>query len=113
VQVGCYEIIGRQVTARFSITLSGWTGSPSGIVSVALGSPLPAAANVANDNGQCFFSGYTVTGLEASNIGIKGQILPNTSAAILLQDSNTASSTVTAAQFGAKGLLSGYCNYHS
>ncbi len=110
-QVGSYEKIGRQVTVRFDITLSGWTGSPTGNVEIS-GLPV-AAANTSNDYGTCAISNYTVTGLAASNIGITGLISPNTSVIILYQNSNTASSQITAAQAGTTATLIGFCNYHT
>jgi hypothetical protein len=110
-QVGSYERLGRQVTVRFDITLSGWTGSPSGNVEIS-GLPV-AAANTSNDYGTCAISNYAVTGLAASNIGITGLIAPNTSVIILYQNSNTASSLITAAQIGTTATLIGFCNYHT
>ena len=111
IQVGSYEKLGRQVTVRFDITLSGWTGSPTGNVQIS-GLPV-SSANTSNDYGTCSISNYTVTGLAASNIGISGLIAPNTSAIILYQNSNTASSQITAAQIGATATLIGFCNYHT
>jgi hypothetical protein len=110
-QIGSYEIIGRQVTARFSITLSGWTGSPTGNVSVS-GLPV-ASANTASDVGDCFITGYAVTGLASTNYGIHGQVAPNTTAAALTQNGNTSASLITAAQFGVTGSITGVCNYHT
>lgn len=114
-QVGTYEIIGRQVTARFSLTLSGWAGSPTGNVLVA-GLPV-AAANVASDFGTCHIILYTLTGagagLAASNIGITGFVTANTSQITLQQASNTATSNITTAQFGTTSTIIGICNYHT
>lgn len=111
IQVGSYEQIGRQITVRFTITLSGWTGSPTGNVNIA-GLPI-TSANVANDNGGCRLSNYTVTGLAASNISIAGEIAPNTSVITLTQASNTATTPITAAQIGTTASLVGTCVYHN
>lgn len=111
VQLGTYEIIGRQVTARFTIVLSGWTGSPTGNVLVG-GLPV-ASGGAANDNGQCHMTFYSVVGLAASNVGISGIISAATPATITLeQASNTGTSQPTAAQIGTTPTLSGICNYH-
>lgn len=110
IQVGTYEQIGRQVTVRFNITLSGWTGSPTGNVSVA-GLPL-TSANVANDIGACHFATYAVAGLLASNI-LTGQINPNTATLALGQVSSSVTSPVTQAQVGLTPTLVGTCSYHT
>jgi len=110
-RVGSYEQIGRQITARFSITLSGWTGSPTGNVSI---SGLPAtSANTANDFASCTIGFYTVTGLTAANVFVGGVINPNTSQIGLFQGSATTSANITAAQFGTTGTVFGSCNYHT
>ena len=105
---GTYEQIGRQVTVRFNITLSGWTGSPTGNVNIA-GLPVADADNY----GTCVISFYTVTGLAASNLGITGLIADTTSVIILYQNSSTASNKITAAQIGTTANLVGFCNYHT
>jgi hypothetical protein len=48
IQVGSYEIIGRQVMARFTIALTGWGGTPSGSVQISL--PVPSI-NISNEFG--------------------------------------------------------------
>lgn len=111
-QTGSYEQIGRQVTVRFYVQLSGtWTGSPTGNVSVA-GLPV-ASANTATDYGSCIISFYQVTGLAASNVGVTGFIAPNTSIINLFQASNTATTAITVAQFGVSGWVVGMCSYHT
>lgn len=102
-QQGSYERIGRQVSGRLIILLSGWTGSPTGNVSIS-GLPL-TSANVSNDFGGAMAFSYTVFGLAALSVGIGGVINPNTSAVILKQYSNTAGSAITAAQFGTTALI--------
>lgn len=111
VQVGSYEQIGRQVTVRFTMILSGWTGSPTGNISIT-GLPV-ASSNTTNDSGVCTIGNYNVTGLAASNIGIAGTISPNTSVILPIQQSNTSVSAITAAQFGTTGSLVGMCSYHT
>lgn len=109
-QVGSYEILGRTVNARFTIVLSGWTGSPSGNVSIT---GLPAAAtSAANDNGGCTITKYTVTGLASLNYGIGATIAPSATTAVLLSQGNTGTTNVTAAQTGATMTIAGVCNYH-
>ena len=110
-QVGSYEQIGRQITARFTLVLSGWTGSPTGNVSLA-GLPV-TSANVTNDYGTCQISNYIVTGLAASNYGMAASIAPNSTTASLTSEGNTSTSSVTAAQFGTTGQIIGVCHYHS
>jgi len=111
VQVGSYERIGRQVTLRFTVTLSNWTGSPTGNV-IITGLPLPAA-NVTNDSGSCFMSSYAVAGMTALNYGITGIIAPNTSTIALRSGSNTFTNTITAAQAGTTPTFTGMCNYRA
>lgn len=108
-QVGSYEAIGRQVNVRFSIALSGWTGSPTGTVNIS-GLPF-TSANVANDLGVCHFATYVVAGLLASNI-LTAQINPNATTLPLGQVSSTVTSAVTAAQVGTTPTLIGWCQYH-
>jgi|SRR5882762_437271 len=110
-QVGSYEQIGRQVTARFSITLSGWTGSPTGNVSIS-GLPV-SSANAANDFASCSIGFYTVTGLTAANVFVGAVINPNSSQIGLFQGSSTTSANITAAQFGTAGTVFGSCHYHT
>lgn len=111
VQVGSYEQIGRQITVRFTITLSGWTGSPSGNISIT-GLPV-ASASATNDNGVCHLSNYTVSGLASLSYGMTGEIAPNTSVINLYQNSNSGTVAVTAAQAGTTPTLVGMCSYHN
>lgn len=109
-QVGSYEQIGRLVHVQFKIVLSGWTGTPSGNVTIT-GLPGAATATV-NDNGGCVVTSYTVTGLASTNYGIVGTIAPGTSAITLFSNGNTGTTNVTAAQTGTTPTLVGYCTYH-
>jgi len=113
IQSGSYEQIGRQVTIRFFIVISGWTGSPSGTVEIA-GLPF-TSANTSNDFGVCYYTEYVVTGLAASNFGMGGYITPNTAVAVVLQNGSTSAMGVSAAQFGtANGnQILGFCTYHT
>jgi len=110
IQVGSFEQIGRQITARFTLELSGWTGSPTGSVLIN-GLPV-ASANVTNDDGVCYISNYNVTGLASSNFGISGQISPNSSSFALAQAGTTVTSAITVAQFGTTATIIGMCHYH-
>lgn len=110
IQVGTYEQIGRQVTVRFSLTLTSWAGSPTGNVSIA-GLPF-SSANVGNDNGVCTMGSYIVTGLTASNI-LSGLVNFNTNVIQVLQIGNTTGAVVTQAQFGATAVVIGTCSYHT
>lgn len=110
IQVGTYEQIGRQVTVRFSLTITAWAGSPTGNVSIA---SLPlTSANITNDNGTCTMGSYVVTGLTASNI-LSGVVNANTSTIQMLQIGNTTGAVVTAAQFGPTAVVIGMCGYHT
>lgn len=110
-QVGSYEQIGRQVSLRFTIGLSAWSGSPTGNISFITG--LPASANTANDFGVCYITAYALTGLTGSNDGIGGYVLYNTSIVTPLQVGNTATSNITAAQAGPTMQMTVWCQYHT
>lgn len=109
-QVGTYEQIGRQVTVRFSVILSGWAGTPAGNVTIT-GLPL-ASANTANDVAVCHIGNYTVTGLTAGTI-MSGDVQPNTSIVRILSVSATATALVTAAMTGVTPSIYGVCFYHT
>lgn len=104
--VGSYEETGRLVTVRFTVSLSGWTGSPSGNVSIT-GLPV-ASSNTSNDYGSCSLSVATGASLTA---GVAGYVIPNTSAIVL--DYPSTNNNVTAAQLGTLPILFGVCNYHT
>ena len=109
--VGSYEQIGRTVIARFSINLSGWSGSPSGNVEIA-GLPV-ASANTSNDAGSCVLGEYTVNGLPTTTYGITAEIPPNSTTAVLFSNGNTTSNTIPAADIGTTATLIGVCFYHT
>jgi hypothetical protein len=111
VQVGSYEIIGRQVTARFHIELSGWTGSPSGSVLVT-GLPVAATAT-ANDHGYCVIGFYIASGLASLNYGLTGFITPGESQVRITQNGNVSSATLTTAQAGTGLNLWGMAIYRT
>jgi hypothetical protein len=107
--VGSYITVGNWVYVQFTIVLSGWTGSPSGNVSIT---NLPyAATGTANDNGGCQITQYTVTGLASSNYGIAATIAPSATTAVLQSEGNTGTANVTAAQTGTTPTLIGFCTY--
>lgn len=109
VQVGSYEQIGRQVTARFFITLSGWTGSPAGAVSIT-GLPLTSTSTT-NDFGSCYISNYLVSGLGALTYGIVGYVAPSTTVVPLASNASTGSTAVTVIHTGLTPSLIGVCSY--
>lgn len=111
VQVGSYEVIGRFVHVQFTVILTGWTGTPAGIVEI-LGLPF-AAANTTNDFGVCSIGNFAVTGLTAGASMITGIVPPGGSAIEFLQTTNAGSLTITPAQTGATPTLNGFCNYHT
>lgn len=109
-QTGTYEINGRQVTARFAILLSGWTGSPSGAASIT---GLPGGGTAAGDQGTCVISQYAVSALAALSYGVSGGVAANTTVISLLENNNTGQTTLTAAQLGTIPLLVGSCFYRN
>lgn len=108
--VGSYTKVGRLIVAQFNIVLSGWTGSPTGNVTIT-GLPF-ASANSANDDGNVFIGQYAVSGLAAGAVGLSGFIAPNSSIISLQQGENTASANLTAAQAGTTPTLIGSAAYH-
>lgn len=104
-QTGDYTRIGRLVILQFNIFLSGWTGSPTGNVSIS-GVPLVQGGQA----GMCNLSFYTVNGLASLNYGVSG-LLTNTTIA-LYQGGNSTCTAITAAQFGTGADIYGMCIYH-
>ena len=109
-QVGSYEQIGRLVVARFTLVLSGWTGSPSGNVTIT-GLPIAATAT-ANDNGTCYIGEYTIGGA-AGDIGMSGLVAPSATVANLVMSAQTGTVNLTAAIAGSTPTIIGTCVYHS
>lgn len=111
-QVGSYEVIGRQVTARFWVAASGWTGSPTGTQVQIGGLPL-TSANVANHAGVCTIANYAAV-LPGSNFGVQAFILPNTSVAVLQGQGGTGSAALLPSSNSPAVALQfiGVCNYH-
>lgn len=107
-QLGTYEQIGRQITARFNIQLSGWTGSPTGNVKI---SGLPVA-NVGN-YGTCTVSFYSAVNLANAASGISGIIADTASAIDLYSMQNTSTIKLTAAALTTVGGVVGWCSYHN
>lgn len=108
--VGSYVRMGNWIYAQFDIVLSGWTGSPSGNVSIT---SLPfTATSTANDFGGCTVTKYAVNSLTASNWAITGTIAPSGTAALLFASDVTGVINVTAAQAGTTPTFIGFCMYH-
>lgn len=108
--VGSYIRIGKLVYVQFNIVLSGWTGSPSGNVSIT-GLPYTSTSTT-SDNGGCVLTNYTVSALTASNWSITGLIAPSGTSAALYAADVSGNTTVTAAETGTTPTLIGFCNYH-
>jgi microcystin-dependent protein len=110
-QVGSYEIIGRQVTARFNIVTTG-LGGVTGNMQIG-GLPVAATATT-SDTGSCFISRMTGVTLDANYVTLTGQILPSGSVSNLLEigsGQTTANAAVTL--FAAATTLVGVCNYRT
>jgi hypothetical protein len=108
-QVGRYEKVGRQVTARFTVALSGWTGSPSGQATISL----PVASNAtANNRGFCYVSNYNVSSF-ASGTGIMAFIEPGASVAGFVSNGSTFSNTISTTNAGTAFQVEGVCQYQT
>jgi hypothetical protein len=107
-QIGSYERVGRQVTARFILTASS-LGTAAGNLILA-GLPL---TSVSGDNGQCFIGNYTVAGLGTLSYGLSGFIAQSTTQALLYQNTNTGSTALTVTQAGATVAIQGTCIYRA
>lgn len=109
-QVGSYEIIGRQVTIRFNLIVTG-IGTATGTARIG-GLPVPSV-NTASEQGYCYVSNYSVTGLTALNYGVYGVIAINSSIIDLYSGGNTSSTTVTLTQTGGTPYFQGFCSYRA
>lgn len=110
-QTGFYVKTGTMVFANFSIVLSGWTGSPTGGVTIA---SLPIAnSSTANNFGSGILFFYQVAGLAASNVGIFGSVQPGSTIMALISGGNTTTTNVTAAQAGTTAQFFGYIIYRT
>lgn len=109
-QVGSYEQIGRQVTVRWRLTATS-LGTAAGNLQVG-GLPL-AAANVSNDNGQCFVTVYNITGLLSLTYGITGRVVAGGSVVDFFSNAAAGVTSVTVTQAGNTPTIEGYCNYHT
>lgn len=105
---GTYERIGRNVTARFTIVLSGWTGSPTGSVLIA-GLPV---ANGGSDRGTCTFSNWSTS---ASLVSLTGDVLASASVirVLVTTAAATANAQMTAANAGTTLSLYGSVSYQA
>ncbi|MGX1214904.1 hypothetical protein AB7M42_005169 [Bradyrhizobium diazoefficiens] len=102
---GVYEKVGNTVNVFFNIQLSGWTGSPTGNVSIA---GLPIAAG-GSGFGTCNITGYSgvlsigwVSGVPSSSTIIL-EVIPQTGA--------TGFANLTAANAGTTFAIKGGCSY--
>ena len=111
VQVGSYEQIGRHVALRFSISLSGWTGSPTGNISIS-GFPLTSTSTT-NDFGGCVVYGYVVAGLPASNFAMGGLIFPSSTSVALTAYSTTGTAQLSTGSAGTTPQFYGECWYRT
>lgn len=110
-QVGSYSRTGNEITLWFDIVLSGWTGTPSGNITIT-GLPV-AAGSTANDFGDCSINTFAVSN---SLGGVYGKIAPGASA-ITVQALSPGGATATAnlvvSVAGATPILVGSCRYHT
>lgn len=110
IQVGSYEKIGRQVTARFTIVLTS-LGTAAGNVLIS-GFPF-APTSVTNDYASGYIGTYTVAGLAAGSTGISFYIQPATTTAVVAQHGGTTAGAITVTQLGATGTLVGTIIYRT
>ncbi len=110
VQVATFTRIGRQVFFQFDIQLSGWTGSPTGNVSIS-GLPF-TSANTTNNYGGCNINTYVIAGLGATYTYMTARVPWNDTKVSLLQTSTNGTAAVTAAQVGTTAILIGSGMYH-
>ncbi len=111
VQVGTYEKVGRQVTVRFNVATTAWTGSPTGNLSIT-GLPFPAAS-VSNDVGVCLITQYNAIALTANYTQIGGQVGSGSSSIPIVQSGSGQTAATVA--IGAVTVMNivGYCSYHT
>ncbi|SEE51880.1 hypothetical protein [Bradyrhizobium lablabi] len=109
-QVGTYEVIGRQVTLRFTLTATS-LGTAAGNLQLS-NFPFTSGAT-ASDFGTCFVGFYVASGLAASNFGVTGVIGNSATFATIYAGSSTTSNAVTIAQAGNAVELLGVCHYHT
>lgn len=110
-QVGSVVQTNNSVQVWFSIVLSGWTGSPSGNVTIT-GLPVQAGST-ANDYGGCVVHAFAVSSSVAS---MAGNIAPGTSViavTYVLAGGSSGASPLTETITGTTPTLRGYCAYHT
>ena len=108
-QIGSFEQIGRQFTARFYIGVSAWSGSPTGNVVI---NGLPGmSANL--DVGHCFFSYTSGLSLASSFYSLSGLVNNGTSSIQVYKNGPFGSAALTVAEFVAPGTLAGACFFHN
>lgn len=120
-QTGSYEIIGRQVTARFNLATLSTVVSPGGIIGIT---GLPVAATLAGtptpDYGTCQIETYNGMSFDSGYSGLAGIITPGTTIIGLIESGSGKSIAMLGAlSGGVVGVTStptqiiGVCNYHS
>jgi len=111
VQVGSYTQHGSEVLVWFDVQLSGWSGSPSGALTIT-GLPV-TATSTANDYGDCTLHSFQIANAAGA---LTGRVAPG-STAITLQfisaGGATSQSVLSAASVGTTPILVGSCRYHS
>lgn len=110
IQVGSYEKIGRNVTARFYVQASS-LGTAAGNINLG-GLPFTVTSTT-NDVGTCAVAYYAVSALAVLSYGISGYIPVNGTVANFVQNQNTTSSVITIAQAGSSATFTGVCNYRT
>ncbi len=121
-QIGTYEVIGRQVTARFNVSTTGiTTSSPGGIIGIT---GLPFVATTAGtptpDYGQCQIEIYNGMNFDSGYSSLAGIITPGTSViGITESGSGKTLAMLGGLNAGVIGIAStptqimGICSYHS
>ena len=97
---------GCTVNAWFNITLSNWTGSPSGNVSIT-GLPV-TSGSTANDKGQCQVSVYIGA---SGTLPVAANIAPSSTSIVLFTQQGL--NLLTAANAGTALIIQGFCTFHS
>lgn len=114
IQIGSYERIGRQVTGRFTLSITGAGTLAAGFISIG-GLPL-TSANVTNDNGAMVITRWNGIGLDGTYVNVGGVIAPNTTTAALFESSNAAITSAFGLQVASISattfLIQGTFHYH-
>lgn len=108
-QIGHAIQVGNLVIAWFQITLSGWTGSPTGNLII---NGLPVACS-ASEVGNVNLSFWTVSALLTGVTFIGGQVSAGSTGIVLYQGGNSTSNRITAAQSGTTPTFQGVAIYRT